>query len=246
MMDQANIDVDDLLARIAKLEALLAQQSVAEPSNGVIWYLLDRSGSMEAIAEYVVQGFDEFIAEQRKEKGNATMTLVQFDSEDVHEVLVDAQPVAEVKSIAGRFAPRSGTPLFDAIALLLDRAEAHLKRCGGDPADQLVVILTDGHENASQRWNAPMIFKRIAGLRKAGWTFVFMGANQDSYATGSAMGVVEGNTSNFTASPTSVMAVNRGLSRAVKEWRAKPRASRIADVDAFWDGVKEGEEEGAG
>ena len=246
MTDQADINVEDLLARIAKLEALLQQQPAAESSNADIWFLLDRSGSMSTIAQYVVQGFDDFLAEQRKEKGNATMTLVQFDTQDIHEVLADAEPVAKVSSIAGRFTPRGGTPLYDAIALLLDRAEAHLKRSGGHPADQLVVILTDGHENSSLQWNAPMVFKRIAGLQQAGWTFVFMGANQDSYATGSAMGVVEGNTSNFVASPTGVLAAQAGLSRAVKGWRAKPRATRLADAEDFWDGVKEGEQEGAG
>lgn len=245
MANQADTDVNELLARIAKLEALLAQQSVADTSRADIWYLLDRSGSMAVIAEYVVQGYDEFIAEQRKEKGEATMTLVQFDGEDIHEVVFDARPLAEVKSIAGRFEPRGATPLHDAIALLLDRAEAHLRHSGADPADQLVVIFTDGHENASRRWTAPAIFERIEGLRKAGWTFVFAGANQDSYATGSAIGVAEGNTSNFTASPTSVLATHRGLTRTVLEWRGKSRSTRLADADDFWAGVKEGEEEGA-
>ena len=245
MANQADTDVNELLARIAKLEALLAQQSAADTSRADIWYLLDRSGSMGAIAEYVVQGYDEFVAEQRKEKGEATMTLVQFDGEDIHDVVFDARPLAEVKSIAGRFEPRGTTPLHDAIALLLDRAEAHLRHSGADPADQLVVIFTDGHENASRRWTAPATFERIEGLRKAGWTFVFAGANQDSYATGSAIGVVEGNTSNFTASPTSVLATHRGLTRSVREWRGKSRATRLADADDFWGGIKEGEEESA-
>lgn len=234
---------DDLLARIAKLEALLAQRSAAEDSRADIWFLLDRSGSMQSIAEYVVQGFDEFIGEQRKEAGEATITLVQFDGEDPHDVLIDAQSLARVASIAGRFQPRAATPLYDAIALLLDRAEAHVARSGADPADQLVVIMTDGHENASERWTAQAIFERIAGLRKAGWTFVFLGANQDSYATGSAMGVVAGNTSNFTVEPESVMAAQRGLNRSVREWRGKSRNTRVADADEFWGGVKEGEEE---
>jgi Mg-chelatase subunit ChlD len=246
MANQTNTDVNQLLARIAKLEALLAQQSAEGTSRADIWFLLDRSGSMEVIAEYVVQGFDEFIAEQRKEKGEATMTLVQFDGEDTHDVLVDAEPLDRVRSIAGRFTPRGMTPLYDAIALLLDRAEAHLRQSGGEPADQLVVIMTDGLENASRRWTTEAIFERIAGLRKSGWTFVFLGANQDSYATGSAMGVVAGNTSNFTASPTSVLATHRGLTRTVREWRGKSRSSRLADADDFWGGVKEGEDEGAG
>ena len=241
MANQTGSDVNELLARIAKLEALLAQRPHAETSRADIWFLLDRSGSMGAIAEYVVQSFDEFVAEQRNEAGENAMTLIQFDGEDPQDVLIDAQPLAGIGSIAGRFAPRGMTPLYDAIGMLLDRAEAHVNQVGADPADQLVVIMTDGHENASRRWTAAAIFERIAALRAAGWTFVFLGANQDSYATGASMGVVEGNTSNFTASPESVLAAGRGLTRAVSGWRAKPRASRIADADDFWDGVKEAE-----
>lgn len=245
MANQADADVNELLSRIAKLEALLAQQSVADTSRAAIWYLLDRSGSMGAIAEYVMQGYDEFIAEQRKEAGEATMTLVQFDGEDLHDILIDAEPLDRVRSIAGRFLPRGMTPLYDAIAVMLDRAEAHVKHSVGEPADQLVVIMTDGLENASRHWTAPAVFERIARLRNSGWTFVFLGANQDSYATGSAMGVAEGNTSNFTASPTSVLATHRGLTRSVREWRGKSRSTRLADADDFWAGVKEGEVEGA-
>ncbi len=244
MTNESN-NTDGLHARIAKLEALLAQQSAADTSRADIWYLLDRSGSMGSIAEFVVQGFDEFVAEQRKEQGVATMTLVQFDGEDVHDVLIDAEPLDRVRSIAGRFAPRGMTPLYDAIGAMLDRAEAHLERSGGEAADQLVVIMTDGMENASQRCTAAEIFQRIERLRKAGWTFVFAGANQDSYATGAALGLAKGSTSNFTASPTSVLATHRGLTRSVREWRGKPRATRLADADDFWGGVKEGEDEGA-
>jgi hypothetical protein len=53
-----------------------------------------------------------------------------------------------------RFEPRGAKPLLDAIALLLDRAEAHLRHSGADPADQLMVIFTAGHENASRHWTA--------------------------------------------------------------------------------------------
>jgi Mg-chelatase subunit ChlD len=243
MKKPTDVNVSDLLARIEELERRLAQQGPTEPSRADIWFLIDRSGSMSSIAEYVVQGFDEFFAEQRKQVGEATVTLVQFDGHDPHDVLVDAKPMSAVRSIADRFTPRGMTPLYDAIGMLLDRAEARVARTGADPADQLVVMMTDGLENTSRKWTAQAIFERIAGLRQSGWTFVFLGANQDSYATGSAMGVVAGNTSNFTASPESVLATSRGLTRTVTEWRAKPRQSRVADADDFWGGIKEGEEE---
>jgi ADP-ribosylglycohydrolase len=206
--------------------------------NADIWFLLDRSGSMSSIAQYVVSGFDGFFASQRAEAGDATVTVVQFDDADHHDVIVDAQPIAEVGSIGDRFEPRGMTPLYDAIALLLDRAERH----GGDDDDQLVVILTDGHENASHEWTHQRLFRRIAKLRKRGWTFVFLGANQDSYDVGGQMAMPAGNVSNFRADEMGVSATYAGLDRTVREWRGKQRHERRRDADRFWGDRKEAEE----
>ena len=225
----------DLLSRIEAIERRL---NGVEQIHAEIWFLLDRSGSMQQIAEDVVGGFDAFFAEQRGQPGTATVTLIQFDDHDPHEVLVDARPLDSVRSIAGRFRARGATPLYDAIGYLLDRAE----RRAGNPADQLVVIYTDGLENASHHWTAREVFSRITRLQEAGWTFVFLGANQDSYATGSGLAMRAGNTSNFAASPGSVAASYRGLSRSTSEWRRKGREQRRQDGEVFWGGVKEAEE----
>ena len=208
------------------------------PGNADIWFLLDRSGSMSSIAEYVVSGFDGFFASQRAEAGDATVTVVQFDGEDPHDVIVDARPIAKVPSIGDRFEPRGMTPLYDAIALLLDRAERH----GGDDDDQLVVILTDGDENASDEWTHKRLFRRIAKLRDRGWTFVFLGANQDSYAVGDRMAMPAGNVSNFRPDEMGVSATYAGLDRTVREWRGKQRHERRRDADQFWGDRKEAEE----
>jgi hypothetical protein len=130
------------------------------------------------------------------------------------------------------------TPLYDAIGLLLDRAEQR----GGDGADQLVVILTDGMENASHQWTQKKLFKRIAKLRTAGWTFVFLGANQDSYEAGAALSMAAGNVSNFRPDSQGTAAAYAGLDRTVREWRGKSRPDRLRDVDEFWAGQKEAEE----
>lgn len=203
-----------------------------------IWFLVDRSGSMASIADDVVRGFDRFFAEQRAVAGEATVTVVQFDGEDPHDVIVDAQPIHRVPSIRDRFQPRGMTPLYDAIGLLLDRAEA---RRGVDE-DQLVVVFTDGMENESRRYTQEQIFERISALRERGWTFVFLGANQDSYGTGAGLAMPAGNVSNFDADSAGVASSYDGLSRTVREYRAKPRAARRRDQDDFWGGVKEAEQ----
>jgi Mg-chelatase subunit ChlD len=244
----ADLSNDELLARIEELERRLVQQSTPsvvhtpDSPGADIWFLLDRSGSMGSIAADVVRGFDDFFADQRAQEGAVTVSLVQFDDQDPHDVLVDAKPLHEVRSIRGRFEPRGCTPLYDAIGRLLDRAEHRLARHGANPADQLVVILTDGLENASRDWDAPRINARIADLRAAGWTFVFLGANQDSYATGGQMAMAAGSIANFAASPASVAASYRGLSRSVGEFRRKDRKRRVAEADEFWGGIKESED----
>jgi ADP-ribosylglycohydrolase len=223
-----------LLARLLEHDAASDEQ----PGGSDIWFLLDRSGSMSAIAHDVVAGFDRFFAGQREAGGEAAVTIVQFDGDEPHEVLVDAAPIAAVPSLAGRFEPRGMTPLYDAVGLLLDRAEQR----GGADADQLVVVLTDGEENASRRWTQRTLFERIETLRARGWTFVFLGANQDSYASGGAVGFQAGNVSNFEASADGVHAAYDGLERTVSAWRGKSRALRRRDRDDFWGGRKEAEE----
>ena len=166
------------------------------------------------------------------------MTVVQFDSHDPHEVLVDALAPAAVPTMRGRFSPRGSTPLFDAVGLLLDRAE----RAGGNDADQLVVVFTDGQENASRRWDRERLFARITALKDRGWTFVFLGANQDSYATGHRIGLADGNVSDFAPDSAGVNAAYAGLGRATSEWRAKDRTTRHQDRERFWGDVKEAQD----
>ena len=131
---------------------------------------------------------------------------MQFDDQAPHEVLLDDVEVTSVVPLRGHeFVPRGNTPLLDATALLLDRAEA----TGAPATDNLVVVFTDGHENASRQWDRGRLFRRISDLQDSGWTFVFLGANQDSYAEGGRLGFADGSTSNFAASPTAC--VSRSL-----------------------------------
>ena len=44
--------------------------------------LLDRTGSMDSIRDDIIGGFNAFLEEQKKEPGAATLTLVQFDSQN--------------------------------------------------------------------------------------------------------------------------------------------------------------------
>src|SRR6185369_71147 len=219
----------ELAAELRSLAARIVAHLLDEPTiagESRIWFLLDRSGSMESIAEAVVGGCNAFFSEQRAVSGTAKVTFVQFDDRDPHEVLLDDVDLASVVPLGEHeFIPRGNTPLLDATAMLLDRAEAR----GGAPTDNLVVVFTDGQENASRRWDRRRLFRRISDLQSRGWTFVFLGANQDSYAEGGALGFATGSTSNFPASAPGVAAAYVGLNRATREWRGKSAQLRMLD-----------------
>ena len=59
-----------------------------------IYFLLDRSGSMQSIKSDIEGGFAAFVDEQRRATGGCRATLAQFD--DVYELVYADRPIADV------------------------------------------------------------------------------------------------------------------------------------------------------
>jgi hypothetical protein len=108
-------------------------------------------------------------------------------------------------------------------------------------SEQIVVVFTDGLENASRTWTRDQVFALIEQKKAQGWTFVFMGANQDAYAEGSRIGFQAGNVQNFRGDGQGMREAWSSVDRAVGEYRQasfEERGSRRSD---FFTGVKEAE-----
>ena len=54
----------------------------------------------------------------------------------------------------------------------------------GNPELPVIIIFTDGDENQSREWDRNSIAQLIKSKETEGWTFVFLGANQDAFAEG--------------------------------------------------------------
>lgn len=136
--------------------------------------VLDRSGSMTTIQADMVGGFAAFRDEQRALPGECVMSLYQFDN--VHDVVYEERPIAEAELT---LQPRGGTALYDAVGrsiALIGRRLAS-KPEHARPGAVIVMIITDGHENASSEFTHAM----VAGLIKEqeskwNWRFAFMGS----------------------------------------------------------------------
>jgi Mg-chelatase subunit ChlD len=212
-----------------------------------IYFVLDRSGSMQSIAPDVIGGFNSFLAAQQADGADAVMTLVQFDSQDSHEVLTDATAIRNVRPLSPRsFQPRGGTPLYDAMGHAIADAAIRAERLRGtgEAAEEIMfVTLTDGGENQSVEYSRDKIFELINRREADGWTFAYVGANQDAYAEGARIGYAPGSTQNFAADAAGSRAAFASLSGAFVQRRHKIRAGEQYDKRDLFEGDKGAEDD---
>lgn len=161
---------------------------MTDPNLTHLYFLLDRSGSMQSIRDDTIGGFDAFMADQRQHAGDCRVTLAQFD--DRYEVVYTDRPIADVPGLD--LQPRGTTALLDAIGRLVTDAGAHLASLPEEkrPGTVIVGILTDGYENASREWTHPAVKALIQQQTKTySWEFLYMGADQDAIEVGTSLGV---------------------------------------------------------
>jgi hypothetical protein len=158
-----------------------------------ITVILDRTGSMESIRDDIIGGFNAFLEEQQKLPGKATMTLVQFDSQDPYEIICRFALAAEVPKLDRNvYVPRASTPLLDAIGRGINDLEASIGQMGDEaqPSKVVLAIVTDGQENASREFNKAQIVKMIEEkTKKNDWQFVFLSSDLDAIRDAEAYGI---------------------------------------------------------
>ena len=154
-------------------------------------FLLDCSGSMESCWDDTIGGYNALIKEQAAFGG--TMTLVQFDHE--YTVTYNQRPIGEVEPLTREtYKPRGSTALLDAIGRTI--------KAWSGASPPTIIILTDGLENASNKYTKAHIKDLIFERQKDGWQFVYLGANQDAFAEAGSMGIAPGCTMNYDATRT--------------------------------------------
>lgn len=191
------------------------QENTQEVTNIYNLIILDESGSMGSIYRQALDGANETIqtirsAQQSAQDQQQFLTFVTFDSGNKKPVrtIIDTLPIAEVKDLTDDdYNPCGCTPLYDAMGESLTKLEQKVE----DGDHVLVTVITDGMENSSTRYNAMMIHEVVKRLRAKGWTFVYIGANQDAIEVARAMNIE--NALNFSAT-------EEGTKRMWREHRA--------------------------
>ena len=186
-----------------------------------IHFVLDRSGSMWDVLMDTIGGFNTFLqGQQTDQNGECFMSLYQFDHE--YQIVYQNVPVKEVELLNKEtFVPRGQTSLLDAIG----RTISCVKVDGQTETKNIVVILTDGHENSSQEFNYKTISKMIEEKEKVGWEFVFLGANQDAIKTAGGLGIKKNSAMTYAQTPQNMRACFNGLSNAISRTRSGETAN---------------------
>lgn len=177
--------------------------------------ILDESGSMSSIERQAVTSMNETIqtvkmAQKKHPEQRHFVTIISFSGSGMEgvKVLRDRVPVEEAEEISGKdYCPNSCTPLYDAMGFGITSLD---KAVGKDDV-VLVTIITDGMENTSQVYSSGAIAELVAGQRKKGWTFAYIGANQDSVEVARGMNI--SNALSFTADEEGTMEMSRRLNR---------------------------------
>lgn len=209
----------------------------------VVTFLLDRSGSMQAIKDATIEGFNGYIDGLKEEKEtDISFTFLTFDTGSLDKVCV-AEPISTVKPLThASYQPRGGTPLIDASVKTIRATEAALN--GSAKKTRVVVcIQTDGHENASSEHTAEELRALVAQKQGEGWEFLFMGAGIDAYSQAAVMGIGALNTMSYdhtdlraTRSAFVASSLNtRAYGSARAESASYSVGQRKSAGDAHWD-----------
>jgi uncharacterized protein YegL len=209
---------------IKKVTTVTTEEFIDEPSNEKtqIICILDRSGSMadKNIIVEAINGFNNFLEEQKKLKDEATITVALFD--DQYQLLYDDVDIKKVEKITkDTWFPRGMTALYDAIGKTINTVKTNRTKLGTEkPAKVLVCIVTDGLENASHEYNRDSIINLIKRCEEDNWNFIYLAANQNAFAIGTSFGISGGNTYTFTADAQGAFAMSNTLNNATVSYRS--------------------------
>ncbi len=174
-----------------------------------ICIVLDASGSMSSIEDDTKGSFNSFIKAQREAGGKTVFDLYQF-SDEVKRLVEHVDLATFKDDLMASYNCSGCTALNDAVCIAIDTLGQELAAMKEEdrPENVLMVIITDGFENASRKFTSKDVKDRIKHqTEKYNWEFQYLAANQDAFASGADLGIAQDNCVNFSASAAGMVQV---------------------------------------
>lgn len=194
-----------------------------------ICFVLDESGSMYNSVDDVIGGFEKLIDEQKGEKnGECIISLYRFSNTVKRDYI--GKPVGEVPKLT--YSPSGCTAMNDGVGTAIDEIGKWLSDMDESkrPSKNMIVIMTDGKENASKEYDFDVVKRKIKHQEeKYSWTFVYMGTNLQDLKDANRLGIKMRSVSdsrNITSNYSHIDTYAKAL-------RSSTNAASVAAADAF-------------
>ena len=186
-----------------------------------IVFILDRSGSMAGLEHDTIGGFNAMIEKQKREPGEALVSTVLFGNEC--EVIHDRVDIQKIEPMTrNEYYVRGCTALLDAVGGAIHHiGNVHKYAREEDrPEKTLLVITTDGMENASRKYSYDRLKAMIERQKeKYGWEFLFLGANIDAAKEAARFGINADRAANYHADSEGTNVIYETVSEAITRVR---------------------------
>ena len=194
-----------------------------------ICFVLDESGSMYNSVDDVIGGFQKLIDEQKGEKnGECIISLYRFSGTVKKDYI--GKPVNEVPKLY--YSPGGCTAMNDGVGTAIDEIGKWLSDMDESerPSKNMIVIMTDGQENASKEYNFDTVKAKIKHQEeKYSWTFVYMGTNLQDLKDANRLGIKMRSVSGSR----NIAANYSHIDTYAKALRSSTNAASIAAADAL-------------
>lgn len=194
-----------------------------------ICFVLDESGSMYNSVDDVIGGFQKLIDEQKGEKsGECIISLYRFSGTVKKDYI--GKPVNEVPRLT--YSPGGCTAMNDGVGTAIDEIGKWLSDMNESerPSKNIIVIMTDGQENASKEYNFDTVKEKIKHQEeKYSWTFVYMGTNLQDLKDANRLGIKMRSVSGSR----NIAANYSHIDTYAKALRSSTNAASVAAADAL-------------
>ena len=172
--------------------AVAAEDRPAPPVDAGIhtYILLDRTGSMSSIWEEAVSSVNAYARALGDNSDGASIepmiTVAAFDHHNGFQFDALRRKVRSpgwADLATSEASPRGTTPLYDAIGRMVTMAEMDA------PERAVIVIMTDGLENASEEFTRQTAKAALDRAEDRGWEIIFLGAEFAKFDDADRIGV---------------------------------------------------------
>jgi hypothetical protein len=184
--------------------------------------LIDTSGSMQSLnPTNTSKQLTGLIKEQTG--GKVTVTAARFSEK--YEVFIQNKLSSEVNITVEDIKPIGSTALYESFCKIIDDSTDSINKFTDiKPGKIVIIVLTDGEENASKgeysgKTGLSILTKKITEKQEQNWLFYFLGTNIDAIKMGSSFGITPQTCINYGNSQQGCTNVIRSTSQALSRMR---------------------------